>query len=227
MSSFITSSIGKKFVMSLSGLFLIMFMLVHMSLNLLLIFDDSGELFNMGAHFMVTNPFIKLMEPVLALGFIIHILWSAVITLQNMKARPQKYAKTDQSGTSSFASRNMFFLGGTVLVFLMIHLFNFWWKIKFAGDPLLAPVHVGGEEMENTYALVSTLFKTSVLYCVVYIIGAAFLGLHLSHGFWSAFQTVGFSNQLWRKRLETVAYFFAVVIALGFTIIPLYFIFKF
>lgn len=227
MSSFITSSIGKKIIMSLTGLFLITFLLVHMSLNLLLIIDDSGDLFNTGAHFMATNPLIKVMEPILALGFIIHIIWGAILTLQNMKARPQKYSKVSQAGNCSYASRNMFFLGGTILIFLAIHLFNFWWKIKIIGDPLLANVHVAGQEMENTYALVATLFKSSTLYCIIYIVGAIFLGLHLSHGFWSAFQTIGFSNQIWRKRLECVSYFFAVIIGLGFTVIPLYFLIKF
>ena len=83
--------------MSLSGLFLITFLCVHLALNLLLIFDNSGELFNQGAHFMATNPLIKVVEPVLAIGFIIHIIWASVLTLQNQKARPVKYNKRNQS----------------------------------------------------------------------------------------------------------------------------------
>lgn len=224
MSNFLTSSIGKKVIMSLSGLFLILFLCVHLALNLLLIFDNSGDLFNIGAHFMATNPLIMIMEPILALGFIIHMLWAAVLTLQNMKARPVAYSKTSQSGNCTWASRNMFILGGLVLIFLGIHLFNFWWKIKIAGSPLLAPVMVGGTEMENTYVLVSSLFKSSAIYCLIYILGAIFLGLHLTHGFWSAFQTIGFSNDIWKKRFECLAYIFAVVIAAGFSIIPLYFL---
>ncbi|MGB5988130.1 MAG: succinate dehydrogenase cytochrome b subunit [Marinifilaceae bacterium] len=227
MSGFMTSSIGKKVVMSVSGLFLIVFLLVHLTLNLFLVFDDSGDLFNMGAHFMGTNPLIKIMEPVLALGFIIHMIWAAVLTLQNMKARPIKYAVQKSSANSSWASRNMFILGGTVLTFLVLHIFNFYWKIKVSGSPLLEEVHVNGVAMENAYLLVSTLFKGSALYCVIYMLGAAFLGLHLTHGFWSAFQSVGFSNDAWRKRLGYVSYFFAIVIGLGFAIIPLYFMIKF
>ena len=91
MSNFLTSSIGKKVIMSLSGLFLISFLCVHLALNLLLIFDNSGALFNQGAHFMATNPIIKIIEPILAIGFIIHIIWASVLTLQNQKARPVKY----------------------------------------------------------------------------------------------------------------------------------------
>lgn len=224
MSNFLSSSIGKKVIMSLSGLFLIAFLCVHLALNLLLILDNSGEWFNIGAHFMATNPLIKIVEPILALGFIIHMIWAAILTLQNMKARPVAYDVRSQSGNCEWASRNMFILGGLVLIFLCVHLFNFWWKIKFAGSPLLAPVMIGGTEMENTYALVSSLFNESIVYCLIYILGAIFLGLHLTHGFWSAFQSIGFCNQIWRKRLECLAKIFAVVIAVGFCIIPLYFL---
>ncbi len=220
-----TSSIGKKVVMSLSGLFLIMFLCVHLALNLLLIFDNSGELFNHGAHFMATNPLIKIVEPVLALGFIIHMVWACVLTVQNQKARPSGYKKSSQSGNATWPSRNMFILGGVILIFLGIHLYNFWWNIKFPelGTPL-SMIEIDGVEMEDTYTLVVGLFRSSICYCLLYILGAIFLGLHLSHGFWSAFQSIGFSNQIWRKRLEFVAYLFAVVIGAGFAIIPVYFL---
>lgn len=225
MSNFLSSSIGKKVIMSLSGLFLIAFLCVHLALNLLLIFDNSGDLFNQGAYFMATNPFIKIAEPILAIGFIIHIIWAAMLTLQNQKARPVKYAQRNQSGNATWASRNMFILGGLVLIFLAIHLYNFWWNIKFPslGTPL-AETSVDGVAMENTYALVAGLFKNSLIYCGLYILGAIFLGLHLTHGFWSAFQSIGFSNDIWRKRLEGLGYIFAVIIAVGFSIIPLYFV---
>jgi succinate dehydrogenase / fumarate reductase, cytochrome b subunit len=200
-------------------------------LNLLLIFDDSGDLFNIAAHFMATNPIIKIVEPILALGFIIHITWSVIITLQNMKARPVSYAKTSQSINSTWASRNMFILGSMLAIYLGIHLFNFWWKMKFAGDPLLGETTVmqAGVPvvMENAYALVSALFKGSVLYCIIYIIGGWLLGLHISHGFWSAFQTIGFNNQIWRKRFFTLAQIIGWIFTIGFAVIPLYFMIKF
>ena len=225
MSNFLTSSIGKKVIMSLSGLFLISFLCVHLALNLLLIFDNSGALFNQGAHFMATIPIIKIIEPILAIGFIIHIIWASVLTLQNQKARPVKYALRNQSQNATWASRNKYILGAMVLIFLVIHLYNFWWNIKFPslGTPLSA-ITVGGVEMEDTYTLVSSLFESSIVYCLIYILGAVLVGLHITHGFWSAFQTIGFSNDIWRKRLECLAYFFAIVFAVGFSIIPLYFI---
>ncbi|HKM93687.1 MAG TPA: succinate dehydrogenase cytochrome b subunit [Prolixibacteraceae bacterium] len=229
--SFLSASIGRKFLMSITGLFLVTFIIVHLTLNLFLIFDDSGDLFNIAAHFMATNPLIKLMEPVLAIGFGVHILWSIIITLQNMKARPVDYNKSKLSVNSTWASRNMFILGALVFVFLGIHLYSFWWKMKFAGDPLLMHVTVlqGGVpvEMENAYNLVATIFKNSLFYSLVHILGGILLGLHITHGFWSGLQTIGLNNHVWRKRLYVLANIIGWVFAIGFSVIPLYFMIKF
>ncbi len=226
MSNFLTASIGKKFLMSISGIFLLLFICVHLAINLLLIFDDSGDLFNMGAHFMASNPAIKIMEPVLGLGFVLHIIWSFIISYQNWKARPVKYLKKNTGDSSSWASRNMLVLGSLVLVFLVIHIINFFWVIKFTPHHM-EQVIIDGEEMENAYLLVSEIFKTSILYCIFYVLGGILLGIHLAHGFWSAFQTLGLNNKLWMKRLQLVAKVYAFIIALGFSIIPLYFLIKF
>ena len=227
MSNFLTTSIGRKFLMSISGLFLMLFLIVHLTANLLLIFDDSGDLFNQGANFMATNPVIKIMEPILALGFVVHIIWSFFISLQNMKARPIGYSKLSNSKSSAWASRNMLVLGSLILVFLVLHIMDFYWKIRYSGDPSLTPVNVSGTEMENTYALVAGLFKTNLLYCIIYMVGAALLGFHLGHGFWSSFQTIGMANKIWLKRLQFVGQIYAIIIAVGFAIIPLYFQIKF
>ena len=227
MSKFLLASIGRKLLMSITGLFLMSFICIHLSVNLLLIFDDSGDLFNMAAHFMGTNPIIKIVEPVLGLGFLIHIIWAMIIYINTLMARPHKYKVVNRWGTSSWASRNMVLLGTLVLTFLVIHIINFYWKIKFAGDPLLEEIVVNGEHMENSYALVSALLKGSVLYGIVYIIGAILLGIHLSHGFWSAFQTIGWNNKNWIKRLKFISYVYAVIVAAGFSVIPLYFLIKF
>ena len=220
MSKFLTASIGRKFVMSISGLFLVMFIAVHLGINLLLILDDSGELFNHGAHFMATNPLIKIMEPLLGLGFLVHIIWSFFLEFQNWRARPVKYNKKNVSGSSTWASRNMLVLGSLVLVFLVVHIINFFWVIKFRPEELAA--FSNGE-----YELVAGLFKQSVAYCIFYVVGGILLGIHLSHGFWSAFQTIGLSNKFWMNRLQVIGKLYAVVIAAGFTIIPLYFLIKF
>jgi succinate dehydrogenase (or fumarate reductase) cytochrome b subunit, b558 family len=223
MSNIFSSSIGKKLVMSLSGLFLIVFLLVHLGVNSLLMFDNTGRLFNLGAHFMATNPLIKVFEPVLALGFILHIVWASTITLRNMQARPVKYAANNQSGNATFASRNMYVLGAIVLGFLIIHLANFFVKIKFTGSDLLADVDVDGVKMENAYNLVTTLFRNPV-YSLIYVVWVFALWFHLTHGFWSAFQTVGLNNQIWIKRWKAVAYVYATIVAVGFAVMPLFFL---
>lgn len=224
MSNFLTASIGRKFIMSISGLFLLMFICVHLGVNLLLVFDDSGELFNLGAHFMATNPMIKVMEPVLGLGFVVHIIWSFLISLQNYKARPVKYDKSNAAYSSTWASRNMLVLGSLVLVFLVIHIIQFFIPVKTGA---IEPVLVNGVEMHDTYALVAGLFKGSVVYCVLYILAGILLGFHLGHGFWSAFQTIGMNNKNWLARLQFVGKIYAIIVAVGFAIIPLYFLIKF
>lgn len=226
MSNFLTTSIGRKFLMSITGLFLVGFIGVHFSINLLLIFDDSGELFNLGAHFMATNPLIKVMEPVLGLGFVIHIIWSFFLEYQNYKARPVKYAVRKAGEGSTWASRNMLVLGALVLVFLVMHIIDFFYVIKFKSHEMTTAI-VDGIEMEDTYTLVATLFKESVVYCILYVLGGVLLGIHLSHGFWSAFQTLGLSNKNWLKRLQFVGKIYAILIAVGFSVIPLYFLLKF
>ncbi len=223
MSKFLYASIGRKFLMSITGIFLMLFILVHLTVNLLLIFDDSGDLFNQGAHFMATNPAIEIMEPVLALGFTIHIIWSLFISYQNWRARPVKYSRQDLGAASTWASRNMLILGALVAVFLVIHIMNFFWVIRF--DPHSIPKT--GSGLEDTYTLVSNLFGTKIWYDILYISGAILLGLHLTHGFWSAFQTVGLNNRNWMCRMQWIARIYAIIVAVGFSVIPVYFLIKF
>lgn len=226
MSSFLSASIGKKFIMSVSGLFLILFLAVHLIVNLLLIFDDTGELYNVAAHFMVTNPVIRVVEPLLGLGFLVHILWSFILEYNNWKARPVKYNKKNKSANSSWASRNMLVLGGIILVFLVIHIINFYWIIRFNPHEM-GSVTIDGVHMEDSYTLVADLFKHSLIYNVFYVISAILLGFHLSHGFWSAFHTLGWNNENWMNRLQIIGKVYAVLIAVGFSVIPLYFFIKF
>lgn len=226
MGNFLTTSIGRKFLMSISGIFLMMFIVVHLTVNIMLIFDDSGALFNQAANFMATNPLIRVMEPLLGIGFLVHIIWSFILSFQNYKARPTGYVKVDQSNASSWASRNMLVLGALVLIFLVIHIMNFFYVIKLEYETLLS-TEIDGVEMHDTYTLVAGLFKSSAIYCVIYIIAGILLGFHLGHGFWSSFQTIGINNKVWMKRLQFVGKIYAVVVAAGFAIIPLYFLIKF
>jgi len=220
MKGFLSSSIGKKLIMSLSGLFLIVFLLVHLGLNLTMLFDPvDGTVFNAAANFMGTNPVMKVMEPMLTLGFLVHILYGVIVQLNNWKARgSSKYAVVDQKESSTWASRNMIWLGVFVFAFLVVHIINFYVQIKFVGID-----HVHGSDMHDTFGLVTSLFEIW-WYDVIYIIGFIALGLHLHHAFWSAFQTIGINNNIWRRRLEVIGDIYTVIVVAGFTIIPLYFL---
>ena len=197
-----------------------MFLMVHLTINSLLLFGD-GELFNEAANFMSSNPIMKVIEPILAIGFILHIIYASYLTLKNLMARPQTY-KVASKTKVSWASKNMFILGGLILTFLVIHLANFFWKIKFGSIPV-----VEGTEIHDVYGLVAGLFKGYWWYDVLYILGAIFLFLHLTHGFWSAFQSLGWDNKKWIYRLKTIAYIYAIIIGGGFALIPIYFLVKY
>lgn len=222
MSRFFKSSIGKKILMSITGLFLITFICVHLSANLMLFVGK--EMFNTVVEFMRVNPVVRIMEPILASGFVVHISYSVMLTIQNRKARGTvRYEVVDQQLSSTWASRNMFILGALILVFLVLHLLHFFVPMKFTGiENTELSIHSGDI---TPYDLIVWHFE-QWYYVVLYILGGILLGLHLSHGFWSAFQTLGWSNMLWRKRLTIIGNIFAIMIAAGFSIIPLYFFIK-
>lgn len=217
MANIFSSSIGKKLIMSLSGLFLMVFLLLHLSINLAAVASESA--YNTACHFMDTNIFIQVMVPILALGFAIHIIYALYLTLSNRRARPVKYAVSANTKASSWASRNMFVLGLVVLGFLAIHLSHFWAKMQLQH-------FIGGVATENPYLEVKETLSNPV-WAAVYIVWFWALWFHLRHGFWSALQTVGVSNQRWIPRLQVAARIFATIVAVGFTVIPLYFCIRF
>ena len=203
--------------MSITGFFLMVFLVMHLAANFVTLF--GADAYNAVCHFMDTNPFIQIMVPVLALGFAVHILYALLLTLYNRRARGnQNYAVANKGAASSWASRNMFVLGLIIVGFLGLHLFHFWAKMQ------LQHFIPGGEPETNAYMLVQTLFRNP-LYAVIYIIWIWTLWLHLAHGFWSAFQSIGLNNNKWIPRLQLLAKIYATVIAVGFTIIPLFFVF--
>ena len=219
MRKFAISSILKKLIMSISGLFLIIFLLIHLGANLVAVF--SADAYNTVCHFMDTNILIRIMVPVLALGFVIHIAYALVLTLQNMKARGNdKYGcgtKTD----IKWASQNMFVLGLIIFGFLALHLIHFWAKMQL--QTFLAMAGIDSNPAESPYMLVVDLF-TNPVYVAVYLVWIAALWFHLTHGFWSAFQTIGLSNSNWAPRIKCIGTIYAWVVALGFAFIPVYFL---
>ncbi len=214
MIAFLCSSIGKKLIMSLSGLFLVVFLVVHVLLNLAALV--SRELYELACEFMDTNFFVQILVPVLALGFIVHIICSIIIELQNQTARPVKYLATNKAKAASWASKNMFVLGLIVLGFLGLHFFHFWSKMQLQSFL--------GNDPANAYDLLVELFS-KWYYCVIYIVWIFALYFHISHGFWSAFQSIGMSNARWIPRLQFLAKIYAAIVTVAFISIPIYFFF--
>lgn len=209
MSGFLSSSVGRKVVMSLSGLFLITFLLVHLGVNLTLFI--SKDTFNGASHFMATNPVIQVMQYVLAAGFIFHIIMGIWLELKNKASRPIKYAKNNAAANSGWASRNMIYTGILVLLFILLHLKDFFVQIKFG-------------EVHDDYELVTQLFKNPI-YVLIYVIAFILLGIHLSHGFQSAFTSIGARAPKYLKCVKNLGMAFSYFIALGFSIIAIYFYF--
>ena len=203
------TSITRKIIMSLLGLFLVVFLVVHLGVNLLLL-SSNPDLFNSASHFMATNPVIQVMQYVLALGFILHIILGIILTYQNYRARPNGYAKNNSGTNSSLESRTMIYTGLLILLFLIIHLRNFFIVIKFGVVP------AGGD-----YVLVTELFGIWY-YTLLYVVSFILLGLHLNHGFQSAFQSIGLNNKTWTPILKIIGTLYSVVIAGGFSLIALY-----
>ncbi|OFX54952.1 MAG: hypothetical protein A2046_05065 [Bacteroidetes bacterium GWA2_30_7] len=202
MAPFINSSIGKKVIMSLTGIFLLVFLVVHLGINMLLFVSE--DVFNAASHFMAKNPVMFVLQHVLALGFIIHIIYSLITSYLNMKARPIGYAVIDRSKSSSWESRNMLITGSLVFSFLVLHLINYFFKMKF-----------GDVEIESDFVLVTDLFGVWY-YTAIYIVSFILLYLHLNHAFQSAFQTLGLNNSKWLKRWKVIGTIYALIICLGF-----------
>jgi len=212
------SSITKKIIMSLMGLFLLTFLLVHLTLNSFLLFDK--ELFNEGAHFMGTNPFIQVFQWVLFAGFAIHIIYGIILQIQNWMSRPKGYKKRAWMEQSPF-SRYMIYTGLLIFIFLAIHLTNFFFvKMGWVGNGI---AEVGGKE--DMGQLVIDLFHNGG-YVILYVVLFLLMGFHLDHAFQSAFQTLGLNHKTYWGFIKGLSRVYAIVVTLGFVIIPLFLYFK-
>ena len=215
-----TSSIGQKLVMSLTGIFLITFLPVHLLGNLQLLADDGGESFNVYAKFMTGNPVIKTVSYGLYLFILLHIVQGFMLWFQNRNARESRYA-VKATVNSSWASRNMGPLGMILLIFLIVHLVQFWLRMKMGTLDL---VDIDGEQVKDLYGPVYVAFK-NILFVIFYVVCMAFIGLHLSHGFQSAFQSLGLNHKKYTPLIKGLGIAYSILIPLGFAIIPLYFYF--
>ena len=218
-----SSTVGRKIIMSITGLFLCSFLVVHLIGNLQLFNNDGGAAFNIYSRFMGTNPIIRTMEIVLLLGFLFHIYDAIVITRRNKAARPIGYVNSHPEENSTWASRNMGLLGTVILVFLIIHLWTFFVPARFGG---LEGVVIEDVEYDNLYLKVVQSFQIW-WYVALYVISMVALAYHLIHGFQSAFQSLGLDHKKYTPFIQKFGYAFSVIVCLGFAIIPLYFFFFF
>jgi succinate dehydrogenase / fumarate reductase, cytochrome b subunit len=220
----LVSTIGRKVVMAITGLFLVSFLFVHLSGNLLIFRGDGGRAFNEYSQFMSTAGIIRVMEIVLVLGFAIHIYTSAVLTLRNRKARPQEYAYSRPSDNSTWFSRNMGLSGSILLIFLITHLANFWYRYKFG--PINPITYPDGATYKDMYGLVRTVFQQEWWISILYIIAMVLLSFHLVHGFQSAFQTLGLRHKKYTPIIETAGLIICILVPAAFAAFPLYFLFS-
>jgi succinate dehydrogenase / fumarate reductase, cytochrome b subunit len=211
------SSLTKKIVMGLAGLFLALFLCVHLCINLTLLLNDKGEFFTKAAGFMSTNVVIKVFEVVLFGGFLIHIIFGLIVTFRNWASRPVGYYKPIAAKTSFF-STYAFYTGALIFMFLVLHFINFYLvKIGWVNGAKF------GNGEPDFYTQARHLFHIP-LYSVVYIVFFIFLGLHLNHSIQAAFQTLGLNHDKYTPFVKAVSAIYAVVISVGFIIIPVYFL---
>lgn len=212
---FLKSSIGRKFVMGLTGLFLVSFLVVHVSINSLLFLCDGGETFNAAADFMAHNPVIRFLEIGLFIGLIAHIVQALVLTLANKKARPQGYAQVNGAANSTWYSRSMGLLGTLLLLFLVMHLYHFWWPTKVA---------VFTHNEHNTFEEIKAVFTDGtmgIISVVLYVVGCLSLSYHLLHGFQSGFQTLGLNHKKYTPVIKKIGIIFSIIVPLVFALMPI------
>ena len=216
MSCFLSnSSLGKKLVMSVTGMFLVLFILFHMSMNITAII--SPEAYNMICELLGANWYALAGTAVLALGVFVHFFYAVILTLNNYKARGS------QEPGVAWASKNMLVLGFIILGGLLIHLFNFWSKMQLV-EILGGHENSLGLDPADGASLIAYTFS-QWYYVVIYLVWFAALWFHLTHGVWSMFQTVGWANDTWYPRLKCIANIVATIIFLGFAAVVLVYFF--
>jgi succinate dehydrogenase / fumarate reductase, cytochrome b subunit len=212
------TSLGKKYLMGLTGLFLISFLVVHCFINSMVFFDPSGTLFNEYAHFMGTNIIIRIMEVGLFGGLILHIIDGLMLYFQNRAARPQKYVYSDYNANSKWYSRSMALLGTLLLMFLILHLSNFWVHSRFMTMPEVDHPQFK-VQMIDLYSLMKETFANPII-VVIYVLAQVSLAYHLLHGFKSAFQSLGLNHTKYNDLIAATGTAFSIIVPLIFAAMP-------
>lgn len=217
------SSIGRKFVMSITGLALVFFLLFHGCMNVALVFSE--EAYNWICSVLGANWYAVIGTLGLALLIFIHFAYAICLTIQNRHARGNdRYAVTTRQEGVDWESKNMLVLGICVLGFIVLHLYNFWFKMQFAE---LTGIETGAFDPQNGAAYVKALFTTPVsgqIYCALYLVWLVALWFHLNHGVWSALHTFGWNNLKWMKRIKVIGTIVATLVILPFAVVVLYYL---
>ena len=205
--------------MSVSGLFLVLFLLFHMSMNLAAVF--STEAYNAICEFLGANWYALAGTLILAAGVVVHLVYATVLTLHNRSSRgSQRYAMTAEPEGVTWASRNMYVLGIIIVLGLLLHLYSFWYNMQFA--EIIGNHELGPFPPADGAAYIAALFSSPV-YCIIYLVWFAAIWFHLTHGFWSAFHTIGWDNQTWLPRLKRIANVVATIVFLCFALVVIVF----
>lgn len=220
-SALLSSSLAKKYWMAATGLFLCLFLLGHLAGNLqLFIGGEEGQLqFNAYAKFMTSNPLVKILSYVTYASILFHAIDGILLTRANLKARPQKYAYTNPSANSHWTSRNMGILGTIILVFIVVHMSNFWYIMHWG------PIGVDAAGNKDLHTVVMAAFTDSsigLVYTLGYVLAMFAVAFHLVHGFQSAFQSLGLKTKKIEKAIKVVGYVFAIAVPLLFASIPVF-----
>lgn len=215
---FLTSSIGQKLVMSLTGLFLILFLVVHLIGNLQLLYNDGGEAFNLYAEFMVNNPIIGSISWGLYAFILLHAIQGILLKLKNRKAKGHSNSVSNRKSVS-WASNNMALLGILIFAFLLLHMGDFWVRMKFDFD--LASANYDGVVVKDLYAKVALSFS-NIWIVIAYLVGLLALAFHLWHGFESAFQSLGLNHKKYTPIISFIGKAYSILIPIAFAIIPIW-----
>lgn len=218
-----SSSIGRKFIMSISGLALVLFLLFHGCMNLALVFSEDA--YNLICSVLGANWYALIGTLGLAFLILLHFSYALYLTILNRRARgTDRYEVTAKKEGVEWESENMLVLGVIVIGFLILHLYNFWYKMQFAE---LTGIETGAFDPQNGAAYVKALFTTPVsgpIYCVLYLIWLCALWLHLNHGVWSALHTLGWNNHIWMKRIKVIGAVVATLVVLPFVTVVIYYL---
>ncbi len=219
LSKFFSSSIGQKVIMALTGIFLMLFLIVHLLGNFQLLKEDGGEAFNTYAFFMTHNPIIKIISYSLYAFILLHSVLGIRLWLFNRASRGAEKYGVSHLRNSERPARSMAWLGIIIFIFLILHLWQFWLQMKLG---LLPPVEVAAYDhpVANLYLPVAEAYQ-NLYYVIFYVICMIVVGIHLWHGFWSSFQSLGLSHKKYRPILKGIGYVYSVGMALGFALIPI------